>query len=104
MVDSYALEADELVNALGDMEFGKLFGPDEEEWWDFVRERIALGADQVGIRISFDDPDTGLWFLWAYFNVENDTLTLDGVMLPKDADHNLVTPTGYEMTPVFYTV
>ncbi|MGC1420097.1 MAG: hypothetical protein WA786_08265 [Acidimicrobiales bacterium] len=87
-------------------DFASLFEEHLDDWWDFVKERLDLGADELMIRLDLEDPDFGEWFLWLLFSVEEETqaLALEEVFVP-DYEENpkaaLETPLGREQVPYF---
>jgi hypothetical protein len=77
-----------------------------EDWWNFVRERLDLGADQLMIRIENDDPAFGSWYLWLVFEVvdQHSGIALMRILIPDyeaKPDSALVIPQGYEQVPYF---
>jgi hypothetical protein len=101
-----AADISHVLKAAREGDFDSLFGKDSEGWWDFVRERLDLGADELMIRLDLEDPDFGRWFLWLLFSVQenNRALVLEEVLIP-DYEENpkaaLQTPQGREQVPCF---
>jgi hypothetical protein len=62
---SVATEGDisQVLRASSEGNFDSIFGKESAGWWDFVRERVDLGADELMIRLDLEDPDSGTWFL-----------------------------------------
>lgn len=96
----------EYIRAAGDGRFDALFGERTDQWWDFVRERTTLGADELMIRIDVLDSEFGEWSLWLLFNVgeRGATLTLEEILIPDYENvpvSALAIPRGKEQVPYF---
>jgi hypothetical protein len=105
---SVATESDisQVLRAASEGYFDSIFGKESEGWWDFVRERVDLGADELMIRLDLEEPDSGTWFLWLLFSVQENSLalTLEEFLIP---DHETKPeaateiPRGLEQVPYF---
>ena len=94
------------IKAAQEGDFTSLFENDTESWWDFVRERLDLGADELMIRIDLEDHSFGPWYAWLLFSVQElgSALSLEGVLIPdyeNEPDAALATPEGREQVPYF---
>ena len=101
-----AAEVSRAMQAAGEGDFASLFEGETDEWWAFVRERIDLGADELVIRIDFEDASFGPWCVWLSFSVQErgTALSLDDVFVPDYENHPeaaLANPEGREQVPYF---
>jgi len=103
---SSASDISQVLAAASDGNFDSIFGEESERWWDFVRERLDLGADELMIRLELEDPDFRRWFLWLLFRVEEDSraLALEEVLVPDyeaKPEAAIEIPQGREQVPYF---
>lgn len=94
------------IKAAQEGDFASLLESDTDSWWTFVRERLALGADELMIRIDLEDDSFGPWYVWLLFNVQEHggARLLESVLIPDDEmepDTALATPQGREQVPYF---
>ncbi|MHB2029643.1 MAG: hypothetical protein ACYCPT_12620, partial [Acidimicrobiales bacterium] len=57
------------IKAAQEGDFASLFENDIDSWWNFVGERLDLGADELMIRIDLEDDSLGPWYMWILFSV-----------------------------------
>jgi len=96
----------DVLSAASAGDFDALFADGIERWWDFVNERLDLGADELMIRLDLEDADFGAWYVWLVFSALQSprALTLEEVLLP-DYEANpasaLALPQGREQVPFY---
>jgi hypothetical protein len=103
---STSSDISQLIAAASDGNFNAIFGKESEEWWDFVIDRVNLGADELMIRLDLEDPDIGRWFLWLVFSVHENgqALALEEVLIPDyetEPESAIEIPLGREQVPYF---
>lgn len=87
-------------------DFEPLLGDHTEDWWNFVRERLDLGAKQLMLRIESEDPAFGPWYSWLVYEEADggSSIALTRIIIPDyetNADSALAVPDGYEQVPYY---
>lgn len=87
-------------------DFEALLGDRTEDWWNFVQERVDLGASQLMLRIEHEDSAFGFWYMWLVFEGDDQgsSVALTRILIPDyetKPDSALAIPKGYEHVPFF---
>ena len=96
----------EALGAAQKGDFEPLLGAYAEDWWEFVRERLELGTDQLMLRIEMEDPAFGPWYTWVVYEQvdRGSSIALTQLLIPDYAtspEAALAIPDGYEQVPYF---
>lgn len=101
-----ANDISQVLAAVREGNFDSIFGEESERWWEFVGDRLDLGADELMIRLDLEDPDFGRWFLWLVLSVDESSraLALEEVLIPDyetKPEAAIEIPQGREPVPYF---
>ena len=96
----------EAIAAAQEGDFEPLLGNCAEDWWEFVRERLELGANQFMLRIEMEDATFGPWYTWVVYEEvdRGSSIALTNLLIPDYATNPeaaLAIPDGYEQVPYF---